>query len=178
MSHTFSFLMVNSCIEESCNIANTIYRKHQYMPVVEPAWHRREQKQRAAARKLLRAVDALLAAAAEVPSHLATAIPQAIAHIQNHHGSAVPARVLHWHQMQGTGLMNNEWQTMAHGKKRRSWLWTPQAAERYSWVACNRGGCKAWVSWDCFTYARCACGRRWSDDILETAHSLIQLGPL
>ena len=104
------------------------------MPAVEPAWHRRRQQQRSAARKLLKAVDALIAASAEVPSHLVTEIPKTIAHIQGHRRSGVPKRVQDWVQS-----MNEGWQTKSYGKKRRSWLWTPQSAEKYGWVACNRG---------------------------------------
>ena len=106
---------------------------HLYKPAVEPAWHRRRQQQRSAARKLLKAVEALIAASAEVPSHLVTEIPKAIAHIQGHHGSEVPRRVLDWVQS-----MKEGWQTKSYGKKRRSWLWTPQSAEKYGWVACIR----------------------------------------
>ncbi len=135
------------------------------MPAVEPAWHRRRQQQRSSARKLLKAVDALLEAPAEVPSHLVTEIPKAISYIQGHHGSEVPKRVLGWGQS-----MNEGWQTKSYGKKRHSWLWTPQSAEKYGWVARNRRGCKAWLSWDSFTNARCACGFRWGSDILETAY--------
>ena len=88
---------------------HNISQTHLYIPAVEPAWHRRRQQQRSAARKLLKAADALIAASAEVPSHLVTAIPKAIAHIQGHHGSEVPKRVLDWlHMFQGLGCVNED----------------------------------------------------------------------
>ena len=126
----------------------------------EPACHKRKQQQRATARRLFQAVDALLATSAEVPSHLAAVTPGAVARIENHHGSEVPRRVQQWLENMDAIPGTPGWQT-AQARKRRTWKWTTQLAEKYEWVACDRGRCKAWLPWGSFTTAWCACGLRW-----------------
>ena len=150
-------------------------------PGCDPAWHRRLQQQRQAARLVVQAADSCLRSGILVPPRVCKRLSTAASAL-NHHGSRRPQRVASYllDMAGGTNLRdkdsNDGWSAQRRDGKKSKEQWAAEKeAERLrlskcSWVACNRGRCKAWLYLEDIESCSCtSCHRRWSDPVLQRA---------
>ena len=138
--------------------------------VANPAWHRRQRATRIAARHLLASAAAVIKSGAQLPALVAAKLPSAASVVEQHHGSAVPKAVQQYMAAANGDEAAGQWARPPRAKLRDSNGSLPKKGRLGGLYAlCGRGGCTRWYYIHALPGAYCACGCRWSADIISKA---------
>ena len=135
---------------------------------LDPASHRRLQKDRSKARLVVQLAEKYLQEGERLPRRVLNRLDWAAECLQNHHGSCLPrlvaAAMSHGKASAKNGGASDSWKVVQ--SKTGRIRWKPEEVSNKSWFACGRGRCKEWKYMRDLTSTVCSCGCRLPKDIL------------